>query len=873
MKYWFSSVVSAFVLLPGITWANDEARSNERADEKLEERDIENVVVVGQRAMMQNALNRQRNDDLIKSIVTRDAIGQFPDQNVAEAVRRLAGVNVLNDQGEGRFIAIRGLDPSLNAASVNGSRVPSPESDSRAVALDVIPAELVESIEVIKTLLPDMDADTIGAAIRINTTNSLQREEPFYAFKLESSYNDLNGKASPKASVDFVYPFSEKLGVAGGFSYNKRETSTDNVEAEGWDVTDSGITFADAIEYRDYDVERERVGASFSVDYRVDDSTSLYARTLYSLFDDTEQRRRLVFEMDEEPTLGTSSSAVFFSDDGEISVRRGLKDRFESQQIFSLELGGITTTGDWTIEYKASYAGAKEEETDTEDPTRFRNDFDAAGDIAVTFDYSDIELPIFAVTAGQAAFDDPATYAFNKTELVEGLAEDDEVAFQLDFTRELAVAQGDLRVKFGTKIRQREKSFDLSLQLFDDFSGTYTLADVSGRQSYDLAQLGALPDLSATRDFNSANRSSFEINALDTAFESAIEDFTVEEDIFAAYVMGFYELDKLTMAGGVRIERTKNAMQGSLVELVEEDGVRNGVVLTEDAVFTTARAFTNEYTDVLPSMSIRYDAQSDLVLRGGFFKSVVRPGISKLAPRFIVEEADDGEREGEFGNPALDPLSAWNYDLSVEWYFKPEAVFQVGVFYKTIDDFIVDAEFESADAPFMGVYNGVAFDEALIPLNGDDATVTGFEIAYQQALTELPAPFDGLLVSVNYTYTDAEGDIGGRTIPLPAASKNNYNAMLGYERGPLSVRLTATYRDEYLDELGGSADEDRYVKDHTQFDVSASYRMTDNFRVYAQLVNLGDEPYLAFQNGPTGDQLLQYEEYSWTGKLGIQATF
>jgi len=868
MKYWFSSMVSTVVLLPCMAWANDE-----KVQAKDEEADIENVIVVGQRAMMQNALNRQRNDDLIKSIVTRDAIGQFPDQNVAEAVRRLAGVNVLNDQGEGRFIAIRGLDPGLNAASVNGSRIPSPESDSRAVALDVIPSELVESIEVIKTLLPDMDADTIGAAIRINTTNSLQRDEPFYALKLESSYNDLNGKTSPKASVDFVYPFSEKLGVAGGFSYNKRETSTDNVEAEGWDVTDSGITFADAIEYRDYDVERERVGASLSIDYRVDDSTSLYARTLYSLFDDTEQRRRLVFEMDEEPTLGSSSSASFLSDDGEISVRRGLKDRFESQQIFSLELGGITNTGDWTIEYKASYAGAEEEETDTEDPTRFRNDFDAVGDLAVTFDYANIELPVFAVTAGLTAFDDPATYAFNKTELVEGLAEDDEVAFQLDVTRELAVAQGDLRVKFGTKLRQREKSFDLFLQVFDDFSGSYTLADVFGQQSYDLAQLGALPDLAATRDFNSENRSSFEVNALDTAFESAIEDYTVEEDIVAAYVMGFYELDKLTVAGGVRIERTENAMQGSLVELVEEDGTRNGAVLTEDAVFTTARSFTNEYTDVLPSMSVRYDARSDIVLRGGFFKSVVRPGISKLAPRFIVEEADDGEREGEFGNPELDPLSAWNYDLSAEWYFKPEAVFQVGVFYKAIDDFIVDVEFESGDDPFMGVYNGVTFDEALIPLNGNEATVAGFEIAYQQALTDLPAPFDGLLVSVNYTYTDAEGDIGGRTIPLPAASKNNYNAMLGYERGPLSVRLTATYRDEYLDELGGSADEDRYVKDHTQFDVSASYRMTDNFRVYAQLVNLGDEPYLAFQNGPTSDQLLQYEEYSWTGKLGIQATF
>lgn len=861
MKYWVSGMVSAVVLLPGMAFSNDEIQ------------DMENVVVVGQRAMMQNALDRQRNDDHIKSVVTRDAIGQFPDQNIAEAVRRLAGVNVLNDQGEGRFVAVRGLDPSLNGVSVNGSRVPSPESDTRAVALDVIPSELVESVEIIKTLTPDMDADTIGAAIRINTTSSLQREEPFYTVKVESSYNDLNGESSPKASFDFIYPFSKKLGVAGGFSYNDRDISTDNIESEGWDITDTGILFADAIEYRDYDVNRVRMGGSLAFDYELNDSTSLYARTLYSLFDDTEERRRLVFEMDEAPTSGNGSSATFLSDDGEISVRRGIKDRFESQEIMTFEFGGVTTTGDWILEYKASYAEAQEHETDTQDPTRFRNDFDNPGDLAVTFDYASLTLPTYQVTTGLAAFNDPATYGVNKMEETEGRSNDDEVALQLDITRELDISEGELRVKFGGKMRQREKSFDLSLQVFDDYNGVYTLQNVAGTQSYGLIGLGVLPDLGATRAFNDANLANFEVNAIDSAFESAIEDFVVEEDIYAAYIMGHYELNDLTVIGGVRFERTENAMRGNLVELVEEDGTRNGVVLTEDTVFSTVRTFDNDYTDVLPSLSLRYDAENDVVLRGGVFKSVVRPSVGQLAPRFIVEEADDGEREGEFGNPELEPFSAWNYDLSAEWYFAPEAVIQVGVFYKTIDNFIVSAEFDSGDAPFNGVYNGIAFDEALIPLNGNEATVTGYEIAYQQALTQLPAPFDGLLVSFNYTYTDTDGDIGNRSIPLPAASKNNYNAILGYEKGPFSIRLSASYRDEYLDELGDSADEDRYIKDHTQVDLSISYRVTDNVRVFAQFANLNDEPFVAFQSGPRADRLLQYEEYSWTGKFGIQANF
>src|SRR3546814_7288821 len=107
----------------------------------------------------------------------------------------------------------------------------------------------------------------------------------------------------------------------------------------------------------------------------------------------------------------------------------------------------------------------------------------------------------------------------------------------------------------------------------------------------------------------------------------------------------------------------------SLVELVEEGGIRDGVVLDEDTVFVTPNAFKRSYTDLLPSVNVRYEPARDIVLRAGAFKSVVRPNISKLAPRFVVEENDDGEREGEFGNPALKPYKAWNVDLSAEWYF------------------------------------------------------------------------------------------------------------------------------------------------------------------------------------------------------------
>ncbi len=832
---------------------------------------VEEIVVIGQRAMMQNAIARQKESDRVESIITRDAIGQFPDQNVAESVRRLTGVNVLNDQGEGRFIAVRGLDPSLNSASINGTRIPSPESDSRSVALDVIPSELVESIQVIKTLTPDMDADTIGAFIRINTTNAYDAE-PFFSAKLEQTYIELNEEYSPKAAIDFSYPINDRLGIAGGISYSEREFATDNIESEGWDITDDGILFADAIEYRDYDVLRERTGVSLSLDYQASESTSLYARALYSLFDDTENRRRLVMEFDEDPSAGTANTAVFRSADGEIAIDRGLKDRFESQEIESYQFGGETETGAWAFSYGVAFSRAEEHEHNTQDPTRFSASFEDPG-LTVAFDYRDMDQPRYSITNGAGMFTDPATYEFDKMEQVDGRAEDEEWAAHIDVSREFDIDSGILELKFGGKIRQRTKDFDLFLEVFDGFDGDYTLADVTGAQTYGLIGIDPLPGRSSVRQFNRQNAALFERNELDTLFESAIEDFEVDEDIAAGYVMARWEDGPLMIVGGVRIERTENDIKANLVELVEEGGSRNGVVLDDDTVFITPNEFDKRYTDWMPSVSMRYEFDEDRLIRAGIFKSVVRPNIAQLAPRFVVEESDEGEREGEFGNADLDPYQAWNFDLSVEWYIASDAVLQAGVFYKQIDDFIVNAEFESGDAPFNGVYNGLSFSEGVIPLNGDEATVTGVELNYQQALTHLPEPFDGLLVGLNYTYTDTDADLGDRDIPLPAASKNNFNAMLGYEKGPFSMRLTAAYRDSYLDEVAGSAEEDRYVEDHLQWDLTASYAINEQFRVYAQFVNLNDEPYVAYQNGPGADRLLQYEAYSWTGKVGIKATF
>lgn len=753
---------------------------------------------------------------------------------------------MLNDKGEGRYISLRGLDPELNNTNIDGIRLPSPEGATGAVALDTIPSDLIESIEIIKTLTPDMDADTIGGTIRINTFSALDQKDHI-KFVVQSYYNDLGGEHSPEYSGDFSTVINERFGVAGGFAVSRREVAADNAEMSDWVQAGNGIIYPQDVQFRVYDNRRERQSANLKAEFRATDNTSLYAQGIYNRFDDTEHRSRVRFRLNDlEPFAGSDRGASFLSGDGDerIEVRRDLTDRLETQKVNTFSVGGETTAGDWIFNYSLSYAKASETEHDALDPTRFRNRF-TAGQLGVDFGYPSLDAPTYAITTGQDAFYDPDVFGFNTIETVLGKAQDDETALQFDTTRLFHSAEAETAIKAGFKLRMREKSFEFTRQEINDFDGDYRLTDVLGKTSHSLALVDPVPDVALTREFFRDNESRFLSVQLDYA-DSNGEDYKVDEDIAAAYLMGRHETERWLIAGGVRVEYTDDAMKGKLVD--------------EDAETSVPQTFANDYLHVLPSLSLRFAAADDVVMRGGVFRSLVRPRINKLAPRFKINE----DFEAKFGNPDLKAYEAWNVDASVEYYFSEASVVQAGVFYKYIDNFIIDKTFAAADAPYFGEYNGITFNEAEIAINGDQATVAGLELSFSRAFDS------GFLLGLNYTYTDTEGDVADRTITLPSASEHTFNLIVGYDKGPFSTRFTIAHRSDYFDELGSNPDEDRYIDEHTQMDFSAAIDVSSNVEAFVKLANINDEPFVAYQPGPAGKRLQQYEEYSWTGKFGIK---
>lgn len=837
------------------------------------------ILVLGQSANMTSALSRQKAADGVESVLTRDAVGQFPDQNVAESLRRLPGINILNDQGEGRFVSVRGLDPELNATSVNGVRLPAPESDIRSVALDVISSDSIESIEVKKSLTPDMDADTIGASIEINTTSAFERRKNLLTAKIEGSYNDYSEKLTPKGSIDFSQRLGDNVGVSGGVSYYQRKFETDNIEADGWNE-DDGLIFPEEVNYRDYDVERKRFSANLNFDFRVGSSTKLYARGVYSQFDDQEYRRETSLKLEDAGTItADGATGVDFSDeDGEIKIQRSLKDRFERQRIRSLVLGGDTEAGGWHAQYSVSYAKSTERENGSIDPANFEQKFEDDG-LVIGLDTADPRKPIYTVggLAGAVAdFRDPAEYELDSIQVTNlSDSRDREWGARFDLGREFATDNGSFTIQAGAKGRWRKKSYNLETTYWEN--DDLTMADLVGEQTYRLIDISPVLHKKGVRRFFNANRDIFELNEFDTTLDSLLDDYSVTEDVVAGYLLGRWDSSTLRVIGGVRYEHTKNDIRANTVLTVEEGGeLPDGSTADDDTIASvTPNRFQRSYGDWLPSLTIRWEPQQNLVLRAAGYKSLVRPKLSKLAPHFTIEQNDDDEREGDFGNPHLKPYRAWNFDAGVEYYLPAGGALSAGVFYKDIKDFIVDTNIEEPS-----VYQGITYDEATIPMNGDSAKVWGLELSYQQALRFLPAPLDGLLVQANYTYTDAtgkvpvDGDITDlRKIDLPAASKHTFNVALGYEKGPVSLRLAGTYRSKYLDELGDDAPEDRMIDNHFQLDLSAKYDVTKRFQVFYEWVNINNAKYFAYNNVGARRNLLQFEQYRWTMKFGARMKF
>ncbi|HBM08380.1 TonB-dependent receptor [Pseudomonas sp. Choline-3u-10] len=790
---------------------------------------MEHVEVIGQAVSVDEALRDQRNSDSVKSVVHADGIGQLPDDNAAEALQRIPGLSVERDQGEGRFVSVRGIAPDLNSVTINGTLVPSPESGRRAVALDVLPSELVQSLSVVKTLTPDMDANSLGGTIEVESLSAFDHDGLFYSLSTEASYDENVGETSPKFSGAISNRFSlgggvDNFGVAAALSWQDRDFGSDNVETGGaWDFEDGARL--EEFEQRDYEITRERTGFGLNFDYQPDDFSSYYLRTLYSRFKDTETRNAAGVEFEDAQRAGELGDAEGW---------RELKSREETQTIQSYVFGGERMMGLWTLSGQVGYSEARERNPGGISSATFEGDFADVG-------FSSTGKPRLTV---DPSFYDPASFELDEVEWEKTDARDKEKNIRLDLARDYDIQGYASQLKFGGKLSRRDKTNDAEIWAYDDFDDL-TLADFqSGKVDYALDRFGSGISAGGLEGL---------IGGLDASEfydqeESRIGDFDMSEDINAAYFMNTLDLYKWRIIAGLRYEGTEFSAKGT--------GLRDGEF--------EAVSSDNRYEYWLPGLHARYELTPDTFVRAAWTNTVVRPTFEQLAPGFVI----DGE-DAEFGNPDLKPLESMNYDLGIEHYMGRAGAVSAYLFYKDIDNFIYNTD-------LAGTGQWTGFDEALSFENGSSAKLYGVELAYSQKLNWLPAPWNGVLLGANATFSKSDAEIEGqgssRSIDLPNHSDSVGNLMVGWENDVFNMRLAANYKSEYLAEVAGIDDaaHDLYADDQLFVDFKAGYFITPNLQVTLEALNLTDESYFVYTGRSNFNA--QYEEYGPTYKLGLTLT-
>lgn len=819
---------------------------------------LEKFVITGDRVGQARAINQQRAAETLSNFIAADEIGRFPDQNAAESMQRVPGVGLYRDQGEGRFIVVRGIRPDLNGVALNGVTITSPDRGARTVPLDVIPTDALGAVEVVKVQTPDLPSEGLGGRVNLKTRSPFEAEGRQGQLSAQGQYNGLRERLGGKFNGTFAEVFDGgKLGVIFSPTWQARRFGSNNFEVSNpWvlravpGVGGQSAFFNQDINYREYEITRTRYGGSGAVEFKPAADTLYYARATYSYFSDHENRyvTTIPFSEGTVTTLSDTGAAVT----GVRRENKQLRVRTKTQHLYAIAAGTEQTLGPWRL--AAQVAFSRGDESKPEDSAIFRKS--ARG---TDWSYSfapGVYAPVVTQNAGPA-IDDPAAFnEFNRLRSAPGTGRETEWNLAIDARNHFRLGgERPGYVKIGGQARLKEKSQERE-QINWTPPASFTFASISQPQTREDYPFLTGPRFDAeafTQQFLE-NRSAFV--ATRDPVSSLQDDWTSREDVYAAYAMGGLTLGRLNLSTGARYERTEFEARGN-------DLRTTGGVLT-----VTPGRRVRHSDNMLPGFYARANVARRTVLRASWSNSLARPSFGDSAFRRSV--SDDARSVTE-SNPGLKALRSMNWDASVEHYFASLGTVSAAGFYKDISDFTYQATLPGVTDPATG-YALNTF------VNGPKGQISGLELAWQQQFRFLPAPFDGLGAMANVTLSSSRARyLRAATntfedAPFIGQSRRMGNVALSYEKRGLFVRLALNFRTPRLREdepIGASAAEDRYVDTFCQLDLTANYRFNRHWEIFGEVLNLTDEPFrVAF--GADRTRFLQFEEYGWSANFGVR---
>ena len=832
--------------------------------------ELQEVVIGGAFQGQRRALNAQKSSLNLVNVVSADQVGKFPDSNIGDALKRISGINVQYDQGEARFGQVRGTSADMSSVTINGNRIPSAEGDTRNVQLDLIPADMIQTIEVNKVVTSDMDADAIGGSINLITKNSPYKRT--IAATAGTGYNWVSGKAN--LNLGFTYGdrfFNDKLGLMLSASYQNNPAGSDDVEM-AYERDDNGNVYLDEYEVRQYYVTRERQSYSLALDWEINANHKLDFKGIFNNRNDWENRYRHTYKyMDPEDVGGATDryEVIYETKSGGPDQRYA---RLEQQRTMDFTLGGEHLFGSLMFDWKASYAQAGEKRPH-ERYLSFKKE-----DIAMNTDWSDIRRPFMSPKSDDILLNSENSNGFELDEFTEQFEDIKEKDLKFSANFELPIKQGLFgnTLKFGAKVTDKDKDKWIDFYEYKPLDEEAFIADAfahlrnQNRDGYfagDRYRAGTFVDKKYVGNIDVNDSNIFEIGENnggktgEIKYDEMAENFNAHETVTAGYLRFDQKLGKgLDLTAGLRLENTHVTYEGYRYD----DGDMSG----NDESLSPTGEQSKSYLNVLPSVLLKWDATDDLKIRAAFTNTLSRPKYADLVPNVIIDKEDIA-----FGNPDLEPTLSYNVDLNMEYYFKSVGLVSAGLFYKKINDFIVDYR----ENNYM--YQGMEYDEMKTPINAGDANLFGVEVAYQRDFGFIHPALRCVGLYGNYTYTYSKVknfNFEGREeddLRLPGSPEHTANLSLYFEKAGFNLRWSYNFASDFIDEVGEEAFYDRYYDKVNYMDLNASYTFGKDFKTtfYAEATNLLNQPLRYYQG--TKDRSMQAEYYGVRFNAGVKVNF
>jgi TonB-dependent receptor len=812
------------------------------------------IVTEGLREGQIKALNLQRVSPNIINVVAREQMEKFPDYTTADVLQRLPGVFIDRSQGEGRYVLVRGTEPRLSNVKVNGEELATNRVQERYSQLDIIGSNQMASIEVIKALTPDMDGDAIGGTVNLITRSAFDYQGRRIRASLGSGYSNLKGNPiwQGKASYSDRFGADQNIGFTFTANYDRTDKGAHGAE-RAWGSRNGFDDVMREMDLRDYYTTRDRYGLGATFEYRMDPKNRWYFSGMYNRFDDDQSRGRKRYRFDRGTFLSRESVQ-----NARVIVAHASRVEELTQQQYSA--GGEHQFNAFNIDYKLAASFAKEEH-----PEQIESEFEVRR-VDFQMNLDDPEFPKWEVT-NDVDLNDASIYALQGADFRSTMSNDQNIVGTLNFSIPFNIGAIATELKFGGKARFKEKDRDdtrfgyswegddVTLEQFkfsedtDDF--------LNGNYRY-----GPQVDPDKFESFFKANRDQADgFEGEENIWDSRGQTYKAKEDIYAGYGMATAKFSNFTLVAGGRLETTVNDYTGTLLVYDDSGDLTTSVDTTADRT----------YSFFMPMVHLKYTLNRMTNFRFAVTRTMARPNYFDLVPFLSINPDREEIREG---NPDLDITQATNLDLMAEHYFAGIGVVSGGFFYKQLENILYEkrADIDNPASQFDGwEFRG--------PVNGGDATLYGFEINWQQQLTFLPGIWGGFGIYANYTKTFSESDLadeqtgeGRKLDALPGQSGDVGNFALSYEWGKFSSRISLMFQDKYLITIGGADDgsSDEYRDSHLQMDFSASYKVIPQMDLFAEVVNISNEPKKEYIGISTRPVFQEY--YGWWMRAGIRFT-